>query len=201
MERPEQVEKNAKQEPENASARLLEDAFSRPSPSEIRLNKEAQRIVDLFDYGKNPNDDSYADKLTKGTEALSADLQQLAKSGNMKDYNKLVIAVTDTIPDEPAMNPMLRLTNHGKAVATPDKADAIYVYSGDSMPAFRIVQPGNTFNQIAQDAYKEFVKYAGDAGFKSYDEYKKDLIQLNGGDTNKLNVGQAIKLRDSFQWS
>lgn len=199
MERLEQAEDLRKPEQQPAAELLLEAVSSRPAP--LNIAKESQRIADLFDNNRQKEDESYSDRIVKGSIALSSDLQRL--TGNKGDYNKLLKEVADKIPDEPAMNPSLRFSRNGKDIRNPDNADAVYVMSGDSLPAYRIVQPGNTFNQIARDAYNEIVKAAGgEDEFKSFEEYKNDLYQLNLIETpNIIHVGQAIRLRDSFAWS
>jgi hypothetical protein len=199
MERPDPVEKAAKVENQEAAGLLFEAAAGKPKP--LNIEKESQKIANVFDFNTKKEYDNYSDSIVKGSQMLSSDLQRLEAG----DRNKLLKSVADKIPDEPAMNPWIRFSKDGKNVASPDKADNIAVMSGDSMPAYSIVQPGNTFNQIAKDTYREFVKAAGSEDaliYKGYDEYRKSLIDLNKiEDPNVIHVGQAIRLRDSFTWS
>jgi hypothetical protein len=172
-------------------------------PAPINIGKESQKIADMYDFGKKPESEDYTQRIDKATGKLSADLEQL--SGKMSDFNKLLKGVADNIPDEPAMNPRIDFTDKkGDRVDDPVKAANASVVAGDNIEAYRIVLPGNTFEQIARDSYKKICEAAGSKDeFMSYKEYRKSLIEINKiQNVDKVLVGQAIRTRaGDFTWS
>jgi hypothetical protein len=200
MERPEQQEARVCKAEQETSLRLMESVredFKPAGGSALNIDRESQRVANIFDLGNNPGNQSFNEKIVQGAERLSKDLQQL--SGNMTEYNKLLQQVADKIPDEPAANPYPSMHNWNSKTGT---YKDVSIMSGDGLEAYRIVQPGNTFNQIARDTYNGFVKAAGEDGFQGFDEYRQSLITMNRiSDPSRVYVGQAIKLRDSFFWS
>lgn len=181
---------------------LPECKIVKPVPP-INIAKESQTIADMYDFGKKPESQDYTQRIDKATGKLSADLEKL--SGKMSDFNKLIKGVADNIPDEPAMNPRIDFTDkNGVRVDDPAKAANASVVAGDNIEAYRIVMPGNTFEQIARDGYKKICEAAGGKeNFMSYQDYRQSLIESNKiGDADKILVGQAIRMRKGeFTWS
>ena len=201
MERQEQVEKSVNSEKHETSSVLFEAAASRPAA--INLEKESQKVADLFDLHKTKGYEHYTETVVKATDRLSSDLQRLAGT---PDYNKLLDKVADKTPDEPACTPFVQFRkSNGDIIAGAKDAAAIAVVAGDSLDAYRIVQPGNTFNQIVKETYAGYVKAAdGAQNFMDYDTFRKSVVDLNKNkiaDPNHLEVGQAIRLRKDFTWS
>lgn len=191
----------------DSSERLLDAVRSidaAPKAKPINIEKESQAIADLFDL--NVNHGNYSENITKGTERLSGDLRRL--TGNMDKYNSLLEGVADKIPDEPAVNPGIGLKHWNEETGTWDK---VVVGSGDGMAAYRIVQPGNTLSEIALETYKEFAEmaefYGAEKTFKKevgadYKDYMKKLVELNKiEDPDKIYVGQALRMRQTFLWN
>lgn len=186
---------------DQASVRLLDDVRSELSAANskpMNIEKESQAIADLFDLGKNHND--YTQNIVSGSERLSADLGRLL--GDQQKYNKLLESAADKIPDEPAFNPGIDLADWNKDTGTWNK---VTVGSGDSLPAYRIVQPGNTLSEIALDTYHDFAQSAKSRGDNlgfSFQDYMKKVVDMNKiADPDKIYVGQAIRLRAGFLWN
>jgi hypothetical protein len=200
MERPEEVQKVAKTEENETSQRLFESvaqSYDLAAGSKLNIARESQKIADIYDFNQKDREDlGYDGKIIKATERLSADLKQL--NGNMKDYNRLLKDVSLKIPDEPAMNPQLVLKNFSEKTGT---YSDVAVIGEDGFEAYRIVQPGNTFNQIIKDSYRTIAERAGEETPFRLDEYRQSVVKLNNiTDPDRLSVGQAIKLRENFAW-
>jgi hypothetical protein len=163
------------------------DKFPLRGFAKLDIEKESGAIADLFDYSKGNK--KYGEAVKEGTQCLSSDLKSL--SGNISEYNKLLQGVAEKIPDEPAANPNLVLSNFNKSTGTWNNV-SILAYGDQGYPtaAYRIVQPGNTLSQLAREE-KETL-----APSQTTAEYVKYLQAINNiADPDKLVVGQAIRMR------
>lgn len=201
-----QVEAAVKADGQETAENLLNsirmDAGFAAKAKPIDIENESQAVADLFDL-KTPG--KYNDKITAGSERLSSDLKRM--TGDMQKYNKFLQKVADKIPAEPAVTPWLETMNWNEKTGTWDN---VVVRSGDNFDAYRIVQPGNTLSQIAFDTFRDFTDLAkvfdnGEQVKKeigsNYKDYMNRLVEINKiEDPNKIYVGQAIRLRESFSW-
>ena len=193
---------NGDETAENLLNSIRPDAQFAVKAKAIDIEKESQAVADIFDL-RNPG--KYDEKITAGSERLSTDLRSL--TGNMPRYNEFLQQVVDKIPEEPAVTPFVESRAWNEKTRT---WDYVAVRSGDSFDAYRIVQPGNTLSEIARDTYRDFLALAkvfeneGQVRMtigSSYMDYMNRLVEMNKiEDPNKIHVGQAIKLRESFSW-
>jgi hypothetical protein len=171
---------------ENLRQSAFEFASARPR---LNVERESQSVANAFDLGKNPNHLSYTEKVIEGTNRLSADLMKLADTGNMSNYNKLLKASADKIPDEPACNPGIHLDNFNPRTGTWDDVSIRAYVDGEPHDVYRIVIPGDTISQIAKNATGEIEITTSSL---------QRLNNISDKDVDKIKVGQAIKLRDDF---
>jgi nucleoid-associated protein YgaU len=173
---------------------LPECKIQKPQP--VNVEKEARKIADAFNNGNDP------EKVVAGVNRLSSDLQALA--GNTDKYNQLIKAVVARESDEPVSNPVIGLMDFNEKTRTWNSL-SVWTYHLDGednyhhdqghLPAFRIVQPGNTLSGIAGEM-------SGQAPLQSpmtIAEYTRYLQKINNIENpNKIRVGQAIKLSDNI---
>jgi hypothetical protein len=200
MERPEQVEKAAKSQDNDASVRFLEEVRSGDDPAArakgANMKKEAQAIADCFDFDKSKG--AWTDKMDAGAKRLSGDLQQLA--GDVPAYNKFLKEVAKDINAIPSrelpMTPEVKLGEVDPKTGSFKNA-LIYINadSWDSHEAYRIVQPGNTLSQVVKDCYDDLVKVKQDDGgmdISRADFMKKVMEKNHITNPDKIKVGQVL---------
>lgn len=144
------------------------------SSSKLNVASESNKIARLLEFGEE------APRISEAAQRLSSDLRQL--SGNMQDYNLLLKGISYKISDEPAANPSIAMDDFNVRTGTWDRV-TINTYSDEGIPQplLRVIQPGNTFREIALDAKLSI----------------QDLQAMNSNiaDPNKLSVGQIIRVR------